>query len=224
MVSSGPMANAVDRHGVRVTRTRRGARDVWLVAAAGTVVVVVALTVHGGRRPSTPTPPGPPTPSGSAATRPDAEPADPHAAAPRDPSAPLTRAAAIRALRRAGIEPERGADGHREYDGKRVIEALHAAGVHEGIGAFNPPGTNPPKPGLVVPDDFVLPEGYVRYYQTTDDGEQLPPVLMFHPDFEFFDADGRRIEVPDDRIVPAALAPPGLPVRMLDVPGRDSSR
>ena len=223
MVSSGPMANGVDRDGVRVTRSGRGGRDVWLVAALGIVAVVAALTLHGGRSPAAREMP-PPQPTPPVAAAPGAAPAAPPADRPRDPSASMTRAAKIRALRRAGIEPERGPDGHREYDGKRVIEALQAAGVHEGIAAFNPPGTNPPKPGLIVPDDWPLPEGYVRYYQTTDDGKQLPPVLMFHPDFEFVDAAGHPIAVPPDRIVPPELAPPGLPVRMLDVPGRESAR
>ena len=40
-----------------------------------------------------------------------------------------------------------------------VIEGLHKAGIHTGLGAFNPPGTSPPLVGLVVPDDYVLPEG-----------------------------------------------------------------
>jgi hypothetical protein len=44
-----------------------------------------------------------------------------------------------------------------------------------------PPGSEPLKPGLVVPDDF-----------------ELPP--------------------PTDRIVPPEIAPPGLPLRTLDVP------
>lgn len=87
-----------------------------------------------------------------------------------------------------------------------------------GIALFPPPGTNPPKPGIVVPDDFELPPGYVRHHQVTDDGTQLPPILMFHPDFEWVDAQGRPIELPADHVVPADLAPPGMPVRMLEVP------
>jgi hypothetical protein len=62
----------------------------------------------------------------------------------------------------------------------------------------------------VVPEDLELPEGYVRHYQATDDGELLPPILMFHPDYEFFDANGQPIELPEDLIVPPELAPPGL--------------
>jgi len=83
-------------------------------------------------------------------------------------------------------------------------------GGPSGIGVFPPPGTDPPKAGIVVPEDFELPEGYVRHYQATDDGELLPPILMFHPDYEFFDAQGQPIELPPDLIVPPELAPPGL--------------
>jgi hypothetical protein len=92
--------------------------------------------------------------------------------------------------------------------------------VHEGIAAFPPPGTDPPKTGIIVPDDWTPPEGYVRHYQTTDDGEPLPPILMFHPDYDFTDADGRPVAIPPDRVVPPEMAPPGLPVEMLHVPAR----
>ena len=87
-----------------------------------------------------------------------------------------------------------------------------------GIAVFNPMGTKPIKIGLVVPDDFPLPEGYVRHYQTMDDGTQLPAVLMFHPDAHPKDAAGNPIELPPDRLVPEELAPPGLPIRYLEVP------
>lgn len=87
-----------------------------------------------------------------------------------------------------------------------------------GVALFPPHGTKPLKRGLVVPDDFELPPGYVRHYQTTDDGKALPPILMFHPDFQPVDERGRPIPVPADRVVPPELAPAGMPIRMLDVP------
>lgn len=87
-----------------------------------------------------------------------------------------------------------------------------------GIGLFPPPGTNPPKPGIVVPDDFELPPGYVRYHQTTDDGRSLAPILTFHPDYEFVDEDGNPVEVPEDLVVPPEMAPAGLPLEILEVP------
>ncbi len=101
---------------------------------------------------------------------------------------------------------------------KEVIDELHKAGIHTGIGAFPPPGTSPPLIGLAVPEEYVLPKGYVRHFQATDDGQRIEPILMYSPDFEFFDSAGRRIEIPPDRVVPPALAPPGLPLRPIEIP------
>jgi len=101
---------------------------------------------------------------------------------------------------------------------KDVIDRLHAAGVHTGLGAFNPPGTKPPLLGLAVPEDFVLPPGYVRHYQATDDGQRIEPILMFAPGFQPTAADGRPVAVPRDRVVPPELAPPGLPIRRIVIP------
>ena len=99
-----------------------------------------------------------------------------------------------------------------------VIERLNQAGVTTGLGAFSPPGTRPPLVGLAVPEDFVLPEGYVRHYQATDDGQRIEPVLMFSPDYQFFDTAHRPIAMPKDRVVPPELAPPGLPNRRIVIP------
>lgn len=99
-----------------------------------------------------------------------------------------------------------------------VIDRLHQAGVHTGLGAFQPPGTRPPLIGLAVPEDFPLPEGYVRHYQATDDGQRIEPILMFAPDHTFYDAAGHPIAIPKDRVVPPELAPPGLPIRRIVVP------
>ena len=99
-----------------------------------------------------------------------------------------------------------------------VIDRLHQAGIHTGLGAFNPPGTRPPLVGLAVPEGFVLPPGYVRHYQATDDGQRIEPILMFAPDHLFFDANNHPIEVPKDRIVPPELAPAGMPIRRIVVP------
>jgi len=106
-----------------------------------------------------------------------------------------------------------------------VIDRLHAAGVRTGLGAFQPPGTSPPLIGLAVPEDFPLPEGYVRHYQATDDGQRIEPILMFSPDFQFFDAAGNPVPIPADRVVPPEMAPPGLPIRRIEVPRpRDGGR
>jgi hypothetical protein len=99
-----------------------------------------------------------------------------------------------------------------------VIERLHERGVYSGLGAFSPPGTRPPLVGLAVPEDFVLPDGYVRHHQATDDGQRIEAVLMFAPDFQLFDADHQPIAMPQDRVVPPELAPPGLPIRRIVIP------
>ena len=109
-----------------------------------------------------------------------------------------------------------------EIDARDVINALVEAGETGGIAAFPPPGTEPAKRGIVVPDDYELPEGYVRHHQSTDDGKELEPILMFSPDYEFRDQNGQPIALPKDRVVPPELAPPGLPIRTLDVPESES--
>jgi hypothetical protein len=87
-----------------------------------------------------------------------------------------------------------------------------------GIALFPPPGTKPIKKGLVVPEGFELPPGYVRHYQSTDDGQQVPAILMFHPDYKPVDANGQPIPLPANRIVPPEMAPPGMPIQTLDLP------
>ncbi len=149
------------------------------------------------------------------------------------PSAPLRLAAAASAPSPAStqrIPRTRDPNGDQtpditDYinDGEKptmaeVINRLHQAGVHTGLGAFSPPGTRPPLIGLAVPEDFVLPEGYVRHYQATDDGQRIEPILMFSPDHQFFDAAHRPITIPRDRVVPPELAPPGMPIRRIVVP------
>jgi hypothetical protein len=39
--------------------------------------------------------------------------------------------------------------------------------------------------GLAVPEDFVLPEGYVRHHQATDDGQRIEAIRMFAPGRQF---------------------------------------
>ena len=99
-----------------------------------------------------------------------------------------------------------------------VIDRLHQAGVYGGLGAFSPPGTRPPLIGLAVPDGFELPPGYVRHYQSTDDGQRIEPILMFSPDHAFVDANGQPIAIPSNRVVPPELAPPGMPIRTIVIP------
>jgi hypothetical protein len=127
----------------------------------------------------------------------------------RDRSAPQLPAAGARKDAASALPATDGAD---EPAGDSEGEEP------SGIALFPPPGTDPIKPGIVVPEDFELPPGYVRHYQTTDDGKQLPAILMFHPDYQPVDADGVAIALPEDRVVPPEMAPPGLAPEMLDVP------
>lgn len=110
------------------------------------------------------------------------------------------------------------APGDPEPTGAELIGALHDVGIRTGLGAFNPPGTSPPLEGLAVPEDFELPEGYARHHQYTDQGEPIEAILMFAPDFTLFDANGRPLPMPADRVVPPQLAPPGLPIRRVRIP------
>ena len=206
--------------GVRVVNDDRSGRilRVLLVASAAVavvtavIIVVVRRTPSGvpsaeNTRPETPTPLAP-APTGPEARAPRA--IDPHAE-------PVVRAVdRLRARRRAAAAAPEGA--RPELDARDVIPYLRSRGATTGIAAFEPPGTDPPKAGIVVPDDFPLPEGYVRHYQSDDDGNQLPPILMFHPDYEFVDESGVPVALPESRVVPPELAPSGLPIRMLDVP------
>lgn len=108
--------------------------------------------------------------------------------------------------------------GDPEPTGAEVIGALHDLGIHTGIGAFNPPGTSPPLEGLAVPENYELPKGYVRHYQSTDEGEPIEPILMYSPEVTLRDANGRPVAMPADRVVPIDRAPPGLPVRWVSIP------
>jgi hypothetical protein len=243
MVSPATMASRArtsDRDdGVRVVRTGRARRDLYGVALIGAGLVAGALVLRSGARaPEAPARPEATDRAASAGataagSQPQAKAPAPTGASGAPPATasggsddamptrmPKTRAGQLRALRRLGIAPTPGPDGKPHLDAAPVIDALHAAGVHDGIAAFPPPGTDPPKTGIIVPDDWTPPEGYVRHYQTTDDGEPLPPILMFHPDYDFTDADGRPVAIPPDRVVPPEMAPPGLPVEMLHVPAR----
>jgi len=121
----------------------------------------------------------------------------------------------VRTRSRTGPTPARRSDDA----GTGVPAAADDAGdAPSGIALFPPPGTKPIKRGIVVPDDFELPEGYVRHYQATDDGKMLPAILMFHPDYQPVDAAGHPVPVPEDRIVPPEMAPAGLALQMLEAP------
>jgi hypothetical protein len=113
----------------------------------------------------------------------------------------------------------------READGADTPEEGEPAEpgfVPSGIGLFPPPGTDPIKVGIIVPEDFELPEGYLRHYQVTDDGQDLPPILMFHPDYDWVDEAGQHVDVSEDRVVPPDLVPEGMPIEYLEPPAEPS--
>lgn len=89
-----------------------------------------------------------------------------------------------------------------------------------GIHAFPPPGTRPQLTGIIVPEDFDLPAGYIRHYQSSDDGQMLEPILMFDPVRPPLDEHGQPMKIPPDRVVPPEMAPAGLPIRILEIPER----
>ena len=228
-----PPARRRDEDGVEIAPIARGRRTFWLIGLAVALPIVVTLAVVALIRA---TPPSRAAAAPRTAGEGDAETVARVAggapsAAPRRPApvASTHAAAAVVPRRIAGTEP--AAPGatpvperekpRREIDARDAIEMLREAGEHDGIAAFGLPGSDPPKSGIIVPEEFELPEGYVRHYQSTDDGEALPAILMFHPDYEFVDAQGQVIPLPKDRIVPPEMAPPGLATdNVLQVPER----
>lgn len=208
----------VDQDGVRTIETAGVRTSVWLfVLAMALVALALFVVVRPAIQQALTAPPQPsspelaaqaPAPHPTAAPRKIAAPPAPALAeAPRVPEHPVPPAATPPA---EAAPPE--ADG---------VDSHQTAGEASGIALFPPPGTKPIKIGIVVPDDVELPPGYVRHYQTTDDGRQLPPILMFHPDYQPVDEHGEPIPIPDDRIVPADMAPAGMAIEMLEVPGPD---
>jgi len=127
---------------------------------------------------------------------------------------PLERAM-LKALAQAAL-----ADGGPNPDEELQEVTVDQLGPGDGTGinAFPRPGTKPLKGGLIVPEGYALPPGYVRHYQVTDDGRQLPPILMFHPDYQPRDARGSPIAVPPDRVVPPEFAPAEMPQQWLEPP------
>jgi hypothetical protein len=98
-----------------------------------------------------------------------------------------------------------------------VTQDTEPSGPAEGIGLYRP-GTKPLKQGIIVPENFELPPGYMRHYQTTDDGQMQKPILTFHPDYKPVDSNGQPIELPANRVVPPEMAPPGMPIDILELP------
>jgi hypothetical protein len=186
-------------------------KSLALLAGAALLACIALLVLFG--RPPAAAPP-------EAGTR-----AEPHAGAAAEapsresPAAGAPISTGTKAQAKPGQrEPEPPAEPGAEAAVPGEEASDPAPPVASGIGLFPPPGTDPVKVGIVVPEDFELPEGFLRHYQATDDGQELPPILLFHPDYEVLGDDGRPIPLPEDRVVPPDLAPPGLPIELLVLP------
>lgn len=212
----------VDKDGVRTIEGPGVRTSVWLLALAMVlvgmaVIVLLRPLMYQSRTLATePSSPGltanlPAPPITSAPPRAPGAPVDvphvPDRAAPPQPKQPDLHAQSEPVSESAPAAPP-------END----TDADESANQPSGIAVFPPPGTKPIKRGIIVPEDFELPPGYVRHYQTTDDGRHLPPILMFHPDYQPLDERGEPIPLPEDRVVPPEMAPPDMPVQTLDDP------
>lgn len=208
-----PPPSSPDGDGVRVIpKARTAGRSALYGSLAAAAAIVAAVAWHL----LAPVPPAAPVPSTVELVT-DQPPAQPAAPTPRRPAALPATADDL-----PNGDPNDLANyfrpGDPEPTGAELIGALNDVGIRTGIGAFNPPGTSPPLEGLAVPDDYELPEGYVRHHQSTDEGVPIEPILMFAPDFTLYDASGRPIAMPENRVVPPELAPPGLPPRRVRIP------
>jgi hypothetical protein len=220
----------VDDDGVRTLESGATRRLGWLIAAAIavpiglTIVAIVAIRLSPTRSAAMAHAPVSDVAAGQAPAAGEvlARPANRGASMFTTVAGPASAREHVvpRRIEKPKSAPSPGDDEEPNIDARDAIPALIAAGEKGGITVFPLPGTKPIKRGIIVPDDFPLPEGYVRHYQTTDDGEQLPAILMFHPDYDFLNDRGEPIAVPADRVVPPDLAPPGLPNQMLDVPDK----
>jgi hypothetical protein len=214
-----------DDDGVRVIRSPGVSGAAWLlVAAIGLVAFLLLFVVRPLFRPAgddrVAAPQVEPARDARLARQDSREhpaPAAERAEAARLPTAPVQIPAAAKT-----DAPEESGAAAAEDVAPEAAEAGASGDQPTGIALFPPPGTDPPKVGIVVPDGFELPPGYVRHYQVTDDGQALEPILMFHPDFKLLDEKGNAVAMPADRVVPADMAPPGLPIHMLEVPDTEA--
>jgi hypothetical protein len=193
--------------GVTVAPGASPGKSIALLALAVSLACVALLVLFGRPALEAPAPEPPPlapepAPLAAAAAESQPPPAPERAPEPAEPPA----------LAAPSAPPA------EEATPEAPVEGEDAATVPSGIGLFPPPGSDPLKLGIVVPDDFELPEGFLRHYQVTDDGQELEPILLFHPDYELLDDAGQPIPLPADRVVPPELAPPGLPIRQVEVP------
>jgi len=176
-----------------------------LLAAAGIVAVAALFVLF--RSPAPPSSPEPSAPPVAAEAPPPAPPAPP---APRIARAPERAAAPM-----GGSPPE---PAPAAEEAPPAPDSADAPTVPSGIGLFPPRGSDPVRVGIVVPEDFALPDGFMRHYQVTDDGQDVAPILVVHPDYELLDARGHPVPRPEGGVVPPELAPKGMPVETVVIP------
>ena len=180
-------------------------RKAWRSLVAAVVVALAALFVL-LRSPAPPASPEANAPPAVAEAPPPAPPA---------PSAPRIARAPERATAPMRESPPEPAPAPEEAP---PPDSADAPTVPSGIGLFPPRGSDPVRVGIVVPEDFALPDGFMRHYQVTDDGQDVAPILVVHPDYELLDAQGQPVPRPEGGVVPPELAPPGMPIETLVVP------
>lgn len=226
----GTAPSPVDGDGVRIIREHGPSLRPALVVAA--LAIGAAIFGYWQMRPGMK--PANPPPAQGVASAPAAPPVvevaqgpEPAPAAPAALPAPAPAPELPRSMPTAPDDARSGdlndiatyfSPGDPEPTSTELIQALRESGERGGIAAFNPPGTSPPLVGIAVPEDFPLPPGYVRHHQVTDDGQPIEAILMFAPDFVLRDASGRVIPIPEDRVVPPELVPPGLAPRRIEIP------
>lgn len=200
---------SVDGDGVtRIEQPRTGI-GVWLVGLAGAFTVgCVALCVWLLSSPGTPEEAPPPEVYAPPPSAPSMSPSPPVRVVARPTQRPVAPPAVVPSPVEEPIPEEVEPMAEEEPMEEKTGLALFV------------PGTKPIKKGIVVPEGFELPPGYMRHYQTTDDGQMLEPILMFHPDYQPVGEDGQPVTLPENRMVPPEMVPPGMPIRVLEVPER----
>jgi len=203
--------------GVKIVATPGVRKSVWLVAGAMALVALAALLlvrVGAEQLAADVVPPAKPPTGAAAMPAASTREQETKPAASRHARRIAAPAAEAPSLEPAPAQPTQPVEPPSRED---APFSLGKPGETSGIKLFPAMGTKPTKIGIVVPDDFELPEGYVRHFQANEDGELLPAILLFHPDYEWVDDAGEAIPLPPDRVVPPELAPPGMPIEMLEV-------
>ena len=188
-----------------------------LAVAAGLAALAIAILVLSARNAPAPANEAIQVANADADTAPASAPAQPTRRAHPVP----TRVPGAAPAPPPEVEPAADAPSAEAPEESEASEPLNLA--PSGIGLFPPPGTDPIKVGIIVPEGFELPEGYVRHYQVTDDGKDMPPILMFHPDYDWVDEAGNHIDVSQDRVVPPDLVPEGMPIEYLEPPAEPNA-